>query len=41
VPAPLPRDRDAALADQFYAEAQALGCGRLNISSVVKRLPKT
>ena len=31
----------AALADQFYGEAQALGCGRLDISSVVKRLPKT
>ena len=31
----------AALADQFYGEAQALGCGRLDISSVVKRLPRT
>jgi 3-hydroxyisobutyrate dehydrogenase len=31
----------AALADQFYAETQALGCGRLDISSVVKRLPRT
>ena len=30
----------AALADQFYADAQALGCGREDISSVVKRLPK-
>jgi len=30
----------AALADQFYGEAQALGCGRQDISSVVKRLPK-
>ena len=30
----------AALADQFYADAQALGCGRQDISSVVKRLPK-
>ncbi len=29
-----------ALADQFYADAQALGCGRQDISSVVKRLPK-
>jgi 3-hydroxyisobutyrate dehydrogenase len=31
----------AALADQFYSDAQALGCGRQDISSVVKRLPKT
>ncbi len=31
----------AALADQFYGETQALGCGRLDISSVVKRLPRT
>ena len=30
----------AALADQFYADAQAMGCGRQDISSVVKRLPK-
>jgi 3-hydroxyisobutyrate dehydrogenase len=30
----------AALADQFYADAQALGCGRQDISAVVKRLPK-
>ena len=31
----------AALADQFYADAQALGAGRQDISAVVKRLPKT
>jgi len=31
----------AALADQFYADVQALGSGRQDISAVVKRLPKT
>ena len=31
----------AALADQFYSDAQAMGSGRQDISSVVKRLPKT
>ncbi len=30
----------AALADQFYADAQAMGAGRQDISAVVKRLPK-
>ena len=30
----------ASIVDQFYADAQALGCGRQDISSVVKRLPK-
>jgi 3-hydroxyisobutyrate dehydrogenase len=30
----------AALADQFYADVQAMGDGRQDISAVVKRLPK-
>ena len=37
----LPLTGLSALADQFYSETQALGCGRQDISSVVKRLPKT
>ena len=30
----------AALVDQFYAEVQGAGCGRLDTSSLVTRLPK-
>ena len=30
----------AALIDQFFAEIQAMGGGRLDTSAIIKRLPK-
>jgi 3-hydroxyisobutyrate dehydrogenase len=30
----------AAIVDQFFADVQAMGGGRLDTSSIIKRLPK-